>query len=156
MEKYEVISENNIDRTRKLIDNHSKEGKKVIILAKDDNFNRKILENKKVDVIFGLELGKKDRLKQRDSGLNQVLCKLAKQNNIEIGIDFSQTNKMSDFPLSSYLGRLKQNIMLCKKYKVSMVLINSKGNKQDLMAFLLTLGMSTSMAKHAVENNVTF
>ena len=154
--EYEVINTDNINEARKLIDKANKENKNIIIIAKDDSFNRKIFENKKVDVIFGLELERKDKLKQRDSGLNQVLCKLAKQNDISIGINFPSIQKLSDFHLSKYLGRLSQNIMLCKKYKVSMVLVNTKENKQDLSALLLSLGMSTNMAKYTVENTITF
>lgn len=150
--EYQVIDTSYLTELRKAIDKSDKK-KKIAVIAKNDEFNRKVFENNKVDLVFELESGRKDRLKQRDSGLNHVLCKLAKKNDIVVGIDFSKLEKMSDFELSSYLAKVEQNIMLCKKYKVKMVVVNSSDGK-NLGDFLLTLGMSTSMAKWAVENAV--
>ena len=77
-----MINTNNLNEARKQIQKLKKEGKEVIVLAQNDDFNRKIFENKEVSMIVGLEFDGKDRLKQRDSGLNEVLCKLAKSNDV--------------------------------------------------------------------------
>src|SRR3989338_1588568 len=147
---------------RKAIDkNH---GKGIIVVrAKNDDFNRKILENKKVNILLSPESGtgiKHDKLKQRDSGLNHVLCKIAKQNNIAIAIDFSEILKKQNEEkqekgkkqLAEHLARIMQNIKLCKKSGTKIILMKKQGkNNYDLQAFLLTLGMPTNMAKIAVE-----
>lgn len=144
-----IVNTSNINEARKEIEGAFKDKKKIIVVAKDEEFNRKILENDKVDVIFGFENnGKQDRLKQRDSGLNQVLCKLAKENKISIGLDFKDIEKKDVL----ILERIIQNIRLCKKYNVQMVLINSSKDFRDLFFLLLTLGMTTKMAKFAVDN----
>ena len=145
-----MINTININEARKQIDNLVKEGKKVIVVAKDDAFNRKILENAKVDVLVRVEKGDRKRsLRQIDSGLNHVLCKLAKENNIAIGIEFEELVKKEP----KHFEKVLQNIRLCRKYKVNMVLINAKDKSvSDLRALLLTLGMTTSMAKYAVDN----
>lgn len=152
-----IINENKMNEARKKIEMTSKDGEKVIVIAKDDEFNRKILENGKVDMLIDVESGiKKDRLRQRDSGLNQVLCKIAKENDIIIGVNINPLTNGNDFEKSLYLGRLLQNVRLCKKYKVKMVLVNIDKTKKDLNGFLLTLGMNTSMAKFAFENSFSF
>jgi len=147
-----MINTLNINEARKQIDKLSAEGKKVVVVAKDDVFNRKILESKKVDVLIGVESGNRRRtLRQIDSGLNQVLCKLAKVNGISIGLDFAELVKKD----SQYLERVLQNVRLCRKYKVQMVLFKiGKRDLIDVKALLLTLGMTTLMAKYAVDNLV--
>ena len=85
-----TISGKNTEEARKLIEKKSKNKEKVIVQGKDIEFNRKILENKKVNMlILNHKIGK-DKLKERDSGLNQVLCKIARNNNITLAIDFSE------------------------------------------------------------------
>ena len=150
-----IIDTDNLDEARKAIEKLYGRGI-VIVRGGNDSFNRKILENKKVDVLLSPEHGyKKDRLRQRDSGLNHVLCRIASQNNIAIGIDFQEIlNKQGEGKrqLAEHLARIMQNIKLCKKAKTNMILMNkSGGDDYDLRAFLTTLGMQTDMAKRAVE-----
>ncbi|MEA3329502.1 MAG: hypothetical protein U9Q06_02045 [Nanoarchaeota archaeon] len=129
-------------------------GEKVVVFARDDEFNRKMLENGKINfLIFPKVNSVKDKLKQRDSGLNQVLCKIARDNHIIIGVDIKNVFSKNEFDLSRELSRVRQNIKLCKKYNVKIVLINcGKRDEIDLKSFLLTLGMKTEMAKYAVKN----
>ena len=144
----EIIETLNLEEARRKIDKLAKERKKAVVLGQAIEFNRKILENKKVSMLILNHKEKNDKLKQRDSGLNQVLCNLAYDNNIEIGIDFRLFNDKNPV----ILAKIIQNIKLCKKYDVKIRLVNSKGNKHDLFALMLSLGASTSMAKYAVEN----
>ncbi|MBI2046884.1 hypothetical protein HYT26_01840 [Candidatus Pacearchaeota archaeon] len=154
-----MIDTDNLNDARKKIEIKAKEGSKVIVKGRDDSFNRKILENKKVNILLSPEKGyKKDKLKQGDSGLNHVLCRIASQNNIAIGIDFEEMlDKKEDEgkkQLAEHLRRIMQNIRLCKKAKTNMILMNKSGRDDyDLRAFLTTLGMPTDMAKRAVEEH---
>lgn len=153
MENYILIKSSNIDEARKEIDKQFKKGIKIAVLGRDDEFNRKILENKKVSLLLSPESGiKKDKLKQIDSGLNQVLCKIAKENNISIGIDIKDLLSKNDEERIMRIARLLQNINLCKKYNVKIVLVNSSIDKHDAFSLLLSWGMSTTMAKYAVDN----
>ena len=163
MQDLVLIKGSNLNEIRKEIDKNIKLGKKVVFNceASDDEINRKMLESGKISFIIGLENdfgnGKKDKLKQRDSGFNQVLAKIAHDNDVALGINFSELSKLNDKEFINYIAILMQNIKLCNKYKVKMVLFNYFGkSKYDLMAFLLSLGMSTSMAKYAVENRIEF
>ncbi|MBS3072782.1 hypothetical protein J4477_03040 [Candidatus Pacearchaeota archaeon] len=140
----------NINEARKEIDKSSKQGKKVIVTAGDSDYNRKILENKKVSVLLFVDFSGKDKLKQRDSGLDHVLCRLAKVNNITIGFDLGFLNEKSDVTMSKKIARLSQNIRLCSKYKNKVEVFNyEKNDLVKLKAFLLSLGMNNKMIKQA-------
>jgi len=125
---------------------------KQIVQGKDIAFNRKALENKKTSMLILNHTNKKDKLKQRDSGLNQVLCKIAKDSNIILAIDLKELTKETDKKNKAIiLGRIIQNIRLIKKFKNKLKLLNS-GNKQQAFSFLLTLGLPTKQAVEAVNN----
>ena len=152
-----IIDTDNLNDARKKIEIKAKEGSNVIVKGRDDSFNRKILENKKVNILLSPENGyKKDKLKQRDSGLNHVLCRIAQQNSIAIGIDFQGILSKRDEgkkQLAEHLARIMQNIKLCRKAKARMILMNTAGTDDyGLRALLSTLGMPTDMAKMAVED----
>jgi RNase P/RNase MRP subunit p30 len=145
-----MIDKDNLEEIRKEIDKLAKTKKKIIIKGKSIEFNRKILENKKVNVLVMSHTEKRDKLRQRDSGLNQVLCKIAKENNITIAFDFSEIENLSKKDKALLLARFIQNIKLCKKYKTKFILISDKKDKNSLFSFLLTLGCDTKNAKEAL------
>lgn len=147
-----MIQTVSLEEARKLIDKANKEGKEVVVLGKDIEFNRKILENKRVSVlVLNLKEGK-DKLKERDSGLNQVLCKIAKDNNITLAIDFQELRSEDKKEKAKILARIIQNIKLIKKFKNKLVFINKPQDKQSLAALLRILGADTKLAKDASES----
>ena len=92
--------------------------------------NRAALENKKVDILLSPEKNdREDSFHYRKSGLNQVLCKLAKQNNVAIGFDFSNLINTLGRERARILGRMFFNYKLCRKYKVKMVFSSFSNNK---------------------------
>jgi len=129
----------------------------IIEASDDDELNRIVFENKKVDIIFHLEDKRKpyDPTHFRNSGLNQVLCKLANKNNIHIGFSLDEILKSKNQSL--LIGRIKQNIKLCRKYKVKMVFASLAKDKyglrlsKDLISLMKVLGMTPGEAKHALE-----
>jgi len=146
-----IISEQNPEQARKQIDKLAKAGKIVVVQGSDIEYNRKILENKKINAVVLRHKGQKDSLKERGSGLNQVLCKIARDSNKTILIDSKEILDAEGIEKAKILGRLMQNIMLLKKYNVKTGVINKQGrDNYDLFAFLLTLGASTKFAKDAV------
>ncbi|RMF54960.1 hypothetical protein D6745_03675 [Candidatus Woesearchaeota archaeon] len=109
------------------------------------------------DIIFGLENSKRpDFIHQRNSGLNQVLCNLAKKHGTMIGISFADFLR-AEKP-AQYLGRVMQNIMLCQKYNVEMVVASFARTpyemrpEHELKSFCLMLGMHQKTAKEAINN----
>ena len=142
----EIINETSFDKVRKRI--QKAEGEKVFS-SNDDELNRKVLEKLGIDVLLLNLSGRRDRLKQRDSGFNQVLAKIAKKNNVVIGINFDEIIESKNEKREKILARVKQNIRLCNKNKLKMkFIIQEKENERniyDLRALGLVLGMPTWM-----------
>ncbi len=146
----QIINTTNLAEARKQIEKARKEGKKIIVLAQDPDFNRKILENKNVNVLLSPELhSRKDKLKERDSGLNEILCRIAAKNNIKIALNLEEIKNKGKKEKAIILARIKQNIMLCRKTGAEIILFGNY-DKKDAFSFLLTLGASTIQAKKAI------
>jgi len=143
-----IISEKTFEKSRKKVQ-ETKE-KPVIFSSEDDELNRKILEKLKIDILLLNQKDKTDFQKQRNSGLNQVLAKIAKQNNIIIGINLDELLNSQEKEKSRILARIKQNIRLCNKNKLKMKFIspsNKPINSYDSKSLGLVLGMPTWMTK---------
>jgi len=132
-----IIYENTFEKARKLINENKT--KTIIFSSNDDELNRKILEKLQIQILLINLAGKKDFQKQRDSGFNQVLAKIAKDKNVAIGINFDEIIQAS------------QNVALCNKNKLRMkFIIQNLENQRDiyeLKSFGAVLGMPTWMTK---------
>ncbi len=151
MSNYTIISENDFQKAREAIKSARKSGKEIIFASNDDELNRKILEREKIDILLIKLEGRKDKLKQRNSGFNQVMAKLALKNSVAIATDICEIeNAGSKIEKAKIIARLRQNVELCKKNKLKMVFIRnnsaSSGNR-SLKALGLVLGMPTWMTK---------
>ena len=104
-----LIQENSFEKARKEI--RKNKDNEIIFSSNDDGLNRKILEKEKINVLLLNLSGRKDFQKQRNSGLNQVLAKIAKKNNVSIGINFNEIIKSEGKRKSDIIARVKQNIM---------------------------------------------
>ncbi len=145
----DIINTQDMNQARKEIQKFKKENKQIIVKAQDDKFNRMILENKEVDVLLSPEFHNRgDKLKQRDSGLNEFLCKLAKKNNIKIGIEVDKIKKLDKKKKAIILSRIIQNIRLCNRTKTQIILYpENKYKKQDILSFFLSLKGSTQISR---------
>ncbi|MBS3143751.1 hypothetical protein J4446_02660 [Candidatus Woesearchaeota archaeon] len=114
-----------------------------MIIGGSDSVNRKVVENTSVNILLSPEKGRnKDFMKSRNSGLNQVLCKLAAKNNVAIGFNFDDILNNND--RVNILGRMMLNVRLCNKYGVKMYVCNSQKDfrcDSDLKIFGRILGM---------------
>ncbi len=143
-----MISTENIDQARKLIKN---ERRPIIIKAQNDEFNRRTLEHEKFDILLSPERGiRKDTIKQADSGLNEVLASIAARKKISIGIDIEEISTLTKKEKAERLSRIRQNISLCRKAKVSIKILFSK-KVREAKSLLLTLGASTKQTKEAID-----
>ena len=77
---------------------------------------RKAFESKHIDFIIPEDDVPKDHTHYRNSGMDQILAKLAKTKGKTILFDLSSLRKGKNREL--ILGRTMQNMRLCKKYKV--------------------------------------
>jgi RNase P/RNase MRP subunit p30 len=146
--RYTIIREKDFEKARKEIKKNK--GEKIIFSSNNDELNRKILEKEDIDILLLNQSQRKDKLKQRDSGLNQVLAKIAKKRDIAIGINLDEvlSTKVSGTK-AKILARISQNIKLCNKNKVRMKFIVEKNDRNlyDLKSLGLVLGMSTQTIK---------
>ncbi len=160
-----ILTEKNFNKLKEQVKKNSE--KEIIFSSNDDELNRKVLEKLKIQILLINQEGRKDFQKQRNSGLNHVLAKIAKKNNIQIGINFDEiveahprvypdksSSKISTRgrnirEKANILARIKQNIILCNKNKVGMKFIMKKHqrNISDLKSLGLVLGMPTGMTK---------
>lgn len=143
-----IIYETDFQKARKVIKQNK--GKRTVFTSNNDELNRQILEKENVDVLLINLIARKDRMKQRDSGFNQVLAKLAKKKDIAIGINVDEIidTKINEKPI--ILSRIRQNIKICKKNKLKMEFISPSGkklNSYDLKSLGLIIGMPTWMTK---------
>ncbi|MEM4263367.1 MAG: RNase P subunit p30 family protein [Candidatus Woesearchaeota archaeon] len=122
--------------------------KSKLVFVKSTGDDRFAFEKSKPDIVFELEEAQKhDYIHQRASGLNHILCDLAKRNNIAIGFSFSSVLNSSGMLRAQIIGRMQQNISLCRKYKNKIVIASFARNPlemrspQDLMSFFVTIGM---------------
>jgi len=143
-----IISTDKIEEAKKMI---RQAEKPIIVKAQDVEFNRKILEYGRFDVLFSPEsLQGKRSLRSIDSGLDYVMAKAASKNKISIGIDFATLQNVDKKEKAFILTKIKQNIEICRKAGAKIKAIGYS-DKRDVFALLLSLGASTQQAKEAVE-----
>ena len=148
----QTINTNNLNEARKQVQKILKENpsQKIALLSQDDEFNRKALEIKGLSMlVINENLNQQDYMKQRASGLNEVLAKICADKNITIGIQIEQIINKPDVEKARALARLSQNIMLCKKANCRLTFTGNIRDKKALQALLLSLGANTSQAKQA-------
>jgi RNase P/RNase MRP subunit p30 len=122
---------------------HLRKENDYILAVRAEENNRTFFEHKKIDIIFGLEsVGSRDFIHHRNSSLNQILCRLAKENMITVGISFSDLFTNHPYII---LGRMIQNIRFLKKYGASYEIFSFAENpfhmrsSYDLSLFLKNL-----------------
>ena len=91
----------------------------VITKASSTEQDRFLFEKAKPDIIFELEQSQRpDGLFQRNSGLNHIMAALAAKNEMTVAFSFSSILNSSGFRRAQIMGRMAQNLVLCRKYKV--------------------------------------
>ena len=154
---YELIHATDFNEARKKIREARKEAEagkehgkdiKIAFTTKHDELARKVLEKEQIDALIISLAKRKDRIKERDSGFNQVLAKLAAKKKIAIGIDIDEMLSAGKKEKAEMLARARQNIMLCRKENLKMIFYpETKKDQHDLKALGLVLGMPTWMTK---------
>ena len=103
------------------------------IAAKSSENDRFLIESKKIKIIFGMEEDfHKDKMHQRNSGFNHILAQLCHDNNVTIGFSYASLFNKNPGESSLILGRMSQNLKLCKKYKVKTLFGCFSSNPYDL------------------------
>ena len=131
---------------------------KIALVGGDDAFNRRAIETLKINYLVSPERGfKKDSLKQRDSGINHVAAKLAKEKNVSIVVDFSEVARLKGKGKALRLEKIIQNIKICRKAGCKIKIANFATNGKEVvdekarMSFGISLGMSSCQSADAVK-----
>ncbi len=143
---YLMINTSNIEEAKRLL---KKEQPLKIVLAQNDEFNRKISEQALFDIILSLEKGnRKNKIRQIDSGLNHVLSNIISKRKIAIGIDLEEIRCLEPKQKGERLAKIKQNIKISRKYRVNIAIkTKSLKNARDV---LNALGSSTQQNTEAI------
>lgn len=151
--------------TRAIIESLKNKKEKLLIAvsAKDDFFNRRMIETCKINYLLSPEFSQeKDTLKQRSSGFNHVLAKEAVKKGIAILINFSELCSLNKKDKAIVLARIMQNIKICRKTKCKIKIATFAKNKeeqkteQELKAFLFSLGASSQQVADACKFEQSF
>ena len=124
-------------------------GKYDYIVASGDQW---AFSDKRVDFAVDLEAGSKDFMHHRGSGLNDFLAKEAKKNDVSLLFNFNLLLNNDGV----ILGRMSQNVMIGRKYKVKMKIASLATTPyemragKDMQALGTVLGMHSSEAKKAL------
>ena len=141
-----IINTNNLEKVRQLL---KKEPSPIIIQAQNDEYNRKLLEHGNFQILLSPESGsRKSTIRNIDSGLNNILAKIASKNNIAIGINLNEISQFDKKQKAERLEKIIQNIKLCRKARAKMAIITN--NKREAEHLLLSLGASTQQVSQAL------
>jgi RNase P/RNase MRP subunit p30 len=142
---------------RRIVESLKKSKMKIAVVGGDDVFNRRVIETLKVDYLVSPEAGDgKDTLKQRDSGINHVVAKLAKAKSIAIVVDFCEVRKLSGKAKALRLEKIIQNVKICRKAGCEIKIASLASVKKDVVdelgrkSFGVSLGMSSVQSAGAV------
>ena len=95
------------------------------ILMEHSDKDRHVIENRLADILFNIETNmEKDFMHARNSGFNQVLAELCRENKVTVAFNFNMLLNTSGRERINLLGRMNQNMMLCRKYKVKSIVSN--------------------------------
>lgn len=126
-----LLKTSNVEILRRMVDKAANYFD-IFVLGTNDKVNRVALEHKKVKALISPEHGRAfDYTNYRNSGLNQVLCKIAYDNNKTIIENFSEFLIVDKKEKAILLGRILQNAMLCKKYKTKFVVAQIVRNEDE-------------------------
>ena len=133
-------------------------GKCIIIKeGETEEQNRKYVSDGQNDILMNPELKSLgDKVHYRKSGLNQVLVNLAVKNDVAIGFGFSFVLNSNGVERAKILGRMKQNVRICRKSGAKMVVcsyansVKEMRGSKDLLAFAKIIGMEPGESKIAL------
>ena len=121
-----LIESNNPSEIRKIVRKYRKKSSCISVLGGDLKVNRTSLENIQIDVLS------KPYLKRYDSGLNHVLAKEAKDNNVAVELVFIDVLKSYLTHRSKILANFRDIYKLHKKYDFPLILSSGAESVFDL------------------------
>lgn len=109
---------------RKIRENRE-EADVLVFKGGDEELNRKACESSRIDILLHPEKNRKD------SGLNHVMAEAAAENNVAIGLDFTQL-KDAGKKRMHILAHWRKNLKLCEKYDTPYLITTGAEGKYQL------------------------
>lgn len=125
---------------------------------KSDKIRENLRRNVPLIVINPEKNSKMDAIDFRNSGLDEVSIKSMYETNKIYGINLSNffNYEFGSFFWNGLFGRIAQNVMLCRKYNVPVVIMSLANNplylrqESDLKSFLILLGLEPDTASKSI------
>ncbi len=131
--------------------------KSKLVIVRSSERDLHVIEHESPSMLFDLEQSSRsDSLHQRASGLNHILARACAKSQTAVAFSFQSLLLGSGVRRAELLGRMMQNIMLCRKCKVSMKIASfaktpeGMRNPADLKAVFTLLGMHPAEAARAL------
>lgn len=148
-----VIDETNPQLLRKEVQRHYRKVDLIMANGGDNNLNRIICETPQIDIINHPYMNK------RNSGLNHILAKLLKENNISVNINLRNILEHRGFFRARTLNQINQLLMLQRKYDFRCIL--SSGSKsfydvkspKSMLLLSQLMDMEMDYAKKCITSN---
>ena len=140
-----ILTEKNFSRLKELIKKNKE--KEIVFTSEDDELNRKVLEKLPIQILLIPLSKRKDFAKQRNSGFNEVMARMARKNSVKIGISLDEMIHSEE--KEKIISRLRQNIKICSRLKIPVIFIEGeeKRNPVLLKSLGISLGMPTWMIR---------
>ncbi len=128
----------------------------ILVHGGDLEVNRIAVETPEVDILVHPENKDPDQESRQDSGLDQVMVKLAKKNNVHIEFSLNDVIYSYKKTRASLLKSLLQNAKLVKKYKTPFVITSGSWSPwnlrsaSDLLSFGKYLGFQDPEIKKSL------
>ena len=152
-----LLVESSEREVRRIIDMLKGSGKVVAFVGGDDALNRRAVESLKIDYLVSPE-GKteRDTLKQRDSGLNHVVARIAKEKGISVVVDMGTISRLEGGAKAERIARVIQNVKICRKVGCGVRIASLGSRKSEVfdekgrMSFGVGLGMSSGEVRNCI------
>lgn len=131
----------------------------VLVAGGDEEINRAAAECWEVDILCHPErVQGKDPMDQKFSGVDDVMARFMAERGIAIEICLHELLSCYGMVRSQVMGRMRQNIMLAKKYDTPIVFTSGAvhpldmRSPRDIFSLGITLGMDASLAVKALSD----
>lgn len=143
------IKSNNPSEIRKIVHKYRNKSSCISVLGGNLKVNRNCLENIQVDVLS------KPYFKRYDSGLNHILAREAKDNNVAIELVFNDILKSYLAPRSKILANFRDIYKLHRKYEFPLILSSGAQSIFDIRTVMdfKAVFMQTGLTDLEVENS---
>ena len=143
------IKSNNPSEIRKIVRKYRNKSSCISVLGGNLKVNRNCLENIRVDVLS------KPYFKRYDSGLNHILAREAKDNNVAIELVFNDILKSYLAPRSKILANFRDIYKLHRKYEFPLILSSGAQSIFDIRTVMdfKAVFMQTGLTDLEVENS---